>query len=1235
MVRFSWSASSVSLKTEAPKGGIVPLHIAEQNAGILLSKHGESIHVEMFELLAQNIAVMSTKGRLCRCFPGPALAVNGEIFEQPGLQATIAQTLALMARQPGTAKSEIKKDGRSMAEDRGTACPKIVTELFDGFLRPFSQAANVHRLWKHVREEISYYKALRPWRRSPLWLLLRVSIQLLFSRTGTSESNSLDLYKIFMLIFLTRILRTALQLDVSSDLLDIMRAKVTRRLQKLYPSSNGVGVDFVASVIENTNQVLQLRWSEICDREGRICDLNTLVDLNFAEDTMKALPALDAHIGAMRGRTSSRSSIPFKPAKCLLTVDSQDLPHCRITADKNFVQYNLIAIESWVALHLEQWTESHKSDGRTCSNLARLMEDYYQVASLSYSGNPEALSLMLLTILEIWIACDKSATFCCELLTRYDPEIPHDFTQSLLLPLKCQMQRLSQAELYLRRRKDQAKHPASFLYSAVGHSNCFAVAYFNQSRLHQDLLKDVERSAGKLRQKRRHEFHRLKKEYATLMQLYSKGACACNEANGDSKTHIRRSIRHLDCKKCRYKDAAAALKVRIHEWPLPRDVLQAQSIIFELQLPPWFGNWRRAAFFLMFDVLKCTYLSSKRPQASIRPARCETLSEFFKPTVPEQRVVLLSSKKPHSKTHRRKIDVSTAREDDILYDNAACFQYYDEFCQVFVAKILTNDKVPEQCTYTLPPRSKSLQQFLVRPASKSNGPSPNVVISSQTQCPDHISLGEYKSLGSIPLGNRLQWRNILLQLSAPTVDLNKVESSLIILQCTYQTGPADNSSILRASHEIVADEFFAGKLWNSLNDSLHRIKENWDSSKTLSLLISLATRLLSLNRNQEIAVKFLDFLTRARAVAMEWTRNLGDQTAQAMTDEQRTKVMAKISEIALICIDSFNVDEECLEAILAEPSQAAILIECCIANMAGSTKTSQAQNPLLAILRLRQQRVSYRASPILSRIIVGLQSSALDDAIKWYWSDYRPASGWRVVSPKADYWLFSRMRPQEGRFGHEIHCNLLTGELLVDGRSLSQLPSNFENDPNYCSLFGGLILEVMPSTSPGMQFSGKRKHFGFDIDLGMSGLFNGSNPSSADLLVQVRQNSNIWELIPSRFFEGSLPFSFVEDYIHWYDMAHDCINFRPRHDPWSTAAGCWKLKRSADTSKWCLVTDTASLISIKSQTAKVVSGFFAQIEDIDRIHLVYNTRSCELDIRLPRLHLDFYILAGEKSIESR
>ncbi|KAK4547804.1 hypothetical protein LTR86_011344, partial [Recurvomyces mirabilis] len=92
------------------------------------------------------------------------------------------------------------------------------------------------------------------------------------------------------------------------------------------------------------------------------------------------------------------------------------------------------------------------------------MAEYQRLASQLYDGNPEAKSVMLLTIYEIWVACDTIGLGSCSLLADYDPEIPESVLQNLLLRFRDQMEQLQRVEAHLSNRRSQSIYPAARLF---------------------------------------------------------------------------------------------------------------------------------------------------------------------------------------------------------------------------------------------------------------------------------------------------------------------------------------------------------------------------------------------------------------------------------------------------------------------------------------------------------------------------------------------------------------------------------------------------------------------------------------------------------------------------------------------------------------------------------------------------------------------------------------------------
>jgi hypothetical protein len=147
-----------------------------------------------------------------------------------------------------------------------------------------------------------------------------------------------------------------------------------------------------------------------------------------------------------------------------------------------------------------------------------------------------------------------------------------------------------------------------------------------------------------------------------------------------------------------------------------------------------------------------------------------------------QRVELLSETKPHGVTRRNRRPISTSCETDVCLNNGLHYQYFNNIDGSFTCGFHQTQRLPRLCTYQVQGNGR-LQQFLFWPTDSPSGPSANTVLANLHNCPENMSLEEYKALCAIPLGYRTQGQNILVQLNAPTVDFKKIETELFLLQC--------------------------------------------------------------------------------------------------------------------------------------------------------------------------------------------------------------------------------------------------------------------------------------------------------------------------------------------------------------------------------------------------------------------------------------------------------------------
>ncbi|PFH56006.1 hypothetical protein XA68_17218 [Ophiocordyceps unilateralis] len=357
---------------------VAPFHVTAQNAGVLIGKMNNSMVFEFFELAPTNFSVFSGCGRLVRRFPATAMRVSLDVFEKPEFQSVLASTLVKMSQQTvSEMKPKVVKARQKHDEDRDTTDPRIVTEFLVSFLAGLGEPVDVDGVCKNTREEVLWKNSKLPWRRSELWLLIRVSLQLTMTRVA---GNSVAAYKTFMVFLLARLLQRAVREDVSSDLLHVMTAKVCRRLKKLQDPQHGKWLKSITRAVSEASDCMSQRWQGIQKCSESQLDLGAISRLKMGKDDCIPLGAMDGFISTVSQR-SHQETFDFRPTAGVCHLDASELPEVCQETPSVYMPFHLAMIEDWIGSNLNGWIEKHPS----------LEESFGRVTIQNVAGHRRAL----------------------------------------------------------------------------------------------------------------------------------------------------------------------------------------------------------------------------------------------------------------------------------------------------------------------------------------------------------------------------------------------------------------------------------------------------------------------------------------------------------------------------------------------------------------------------------------------------------------------------------------------------------------------------------------------------------------------------------------------------------------------------------------------------------------------------------------------------------------------------
>ncbi|RSL78365.1 hypothetical protein CEP52_017638, partial [Fusarium oligoseptatum] len=155
------------------------LHVVQQNAALVIhhDQATSSIILEEFQTAAPVSDVLKTEYALTWDFPSRAVAVSLSDFSNESFLGNLSRFLEQASSQAfDRFAARAFKGGQSVVEIRDCPSPALISEMLMSLLEGLGSPVYVRRLRKRVRDDVVLDTSGIPWRRSPYWLVLRVTL---------------------------------------------------------------------------------------------------------------------------------------------------------------------------------------------------------------------------------------------------------------------------------------------------------------------------------------------------------------------------------------------------------------------------------------------------------------------------------------------------------------------------------------------------------------------------------------------------------------------------------------------------------------------------------------------------------------------------------------------------------------------------------------------------------------------------------------------------------------------------------------------------------------------------------------------------------------------------------------------------------------------------------------------------------------------------------------------------
>ncbi|KAK7681330.1 hypothetical protein QCA50_015421 [Cerrena zonata] len=1200
MLRQSLRTSQIPLSKQTLYGdlrgmkqnSLLALHIRAQNACVVVRRLATEVVFEVFEVSLKNEPVMSTTGKLECSYPGHAVAIPTSTFADHCFLSELSSFLTQMdVDLIDDVTPKTRKAGTKVPETRDSIDSRYISHLLIAILGGLGRTVDVRRVRKRIADDVLWLDAAKPWRRAPLWLIIRVVLQ-----TTLKHHHE---YKSFMIFLRARLMSKAIEHGISSDMLFTMRAKVARGFYKLRETPTPAFVDtIVASTVKNAGQLLQDRWETI-QREQAISPPWDPSSWNLDSATKLTLPkSYDYIIQALQRKqdTPTNTFVLDNPRRLGKTSDFSHYRNEGLT--KDFADHGLIALhdfEESIHAYIDSWVRINTDSPDACETLASCFEQYQKVALTDYATNPEDGSIVVLTLMEIWVALDKITITRFPLLPQYVPDIPCTFLHPLLLRHSRFLDRAEMIEHYIASRHQGAEYSSVFSDTLTDKS--ISTRYFQQSHTLQELKSNMETRARTERESRLARLKDLNKEYTQLMSQSSALDHEYKQLLDKLKRHYTKH-KAKSCSKCKLEKRARQLSITVHEWPLPSDRLQAERVVFELACPIEFSIWRNVTFNML-----CTIGTNN---ANVDPADAKRdlpSSDLFQwmsqPSY--KRITLSSTTKQFTRSHYRPVDIP-AKESAVLLNHGSHWRLYDRDSGTWAANRFDKTSVASYGTYCI--SCDSPYAYLQHTLS-STCHTANEALAEQVKCPSELTLHEHIAYGTLRSGGRTQWLNVMRECASNALSFEREEVHQLLAQAVCQLGPrssADSTST-REWHEVLADSNFLLLLLDILQTSLmggSKLETSRDNQNNCYHRLS-GTR-----------------LPTERLITYRWALEL-EKVIEARTEPQEIRDYSqRILVVAATCRITYDVDSHHYPGVFDTDADLHVYIHSAfIIHQHTPTSSDHVSADVQRVLS-RDHRLRHRLQDFVAKRIPNT-NQGLDNAVRAIWVSFRRNTNvrWMPVHASSTRWWTTHAAN-----GATIHCNIFDGQFLVNGKPLGRLPKSYTSHETYQRIFGDQILDVIPFALSPMDFSSRRSLHGNQLSFAFS---------EDQLLVRASRKGTddeieILEVIPHTILADDLPFPLTRHYVHWLNLTTKVIEFRPLNNVW--CSNDENLHLSVDSRQLTQGRYSATkVVDIHSSLFSMISTRLQPLEEAQHMVITYdpNSELRRVCADFPRSHLTFFV----------
>ena len=204
--------------------------------------------------------------------------------------------------------------------------------------------------------------------------------------------------------------------------------------------------------------------------------------------------------------------------------------------------------------------------------------------------------------------------------------------------------------------------------------------------------------------------------------------------------------------------------------------------------------------------------------------------------------------------------------------------------------------------------------------------------------------------------------------------------------------------------------------------------------------------------DSRITVQAYKLLRNARSAAYRWIQDL-EQTLELLSEpDEIQECSQRLLVVSATCRSTYDVDSPHLAQILATETDLRIFIHCAFIIYRHTPARVIDMAPDVQRILFREYRLRHFAHDlVVQRVEEG--NLGLDQAVQAIWVGFsrKRSKPWVPVDPSSKCWWVAQVTRQT-----IVHCNLLDGQFLVNGKTLGKLPKSYMKHSLYQRIFGNV-----------------------------------------------------------------------------------------------------------------------------------------------------------------------------------